>query len=298
MGDDYDIVHIDEEPYSAVTAQIARVCARRGLPFVFFAWQNIDKRIPPPFSRMRGYVFERASGGIAGTAEAAAVLRAWGFDRPIAIIPQMGIDPARFRPDPDARRRIRDQIGAGAADFVIGFGGRLVPEKGVQSLIRAVSRLSGTRLVILGDGPARGSIEAEATRCRVADRVVLRTDVPYASMPEWLNALDALALPSVRTRTWKEQFGRVLVEAMACGIAVIGSSSGEIPNVIGEAGLIFPEGDEAELVAALEQLRASPSLRARLAEAGRRRATELFSNRRIVKDTMAFYESLLAGVAA
>ncbi len=94
----------------------------------------------------------------------------------------------------------------------------------------------------------------------------LPDDVPRA-----LAEIDTLAAPSLTQPHWKEQFGRVLIEAMACGVPVVGSDSGEIPQVVGDAGLIVPEGDVAALRAALLHLAEDSSLCERLAHAGRAR---------------------------
>ena len=92
-----------------------------------------------------------------------------------------------------------------------------------------------------------------------------------------MNCCDALVLPSLSTPRWKEQFGRVLPEAMACGVPVVGSSSGNIPAMIGDAGIIVPEGDSRAIAAALRSLADDPDLYARLRAAGRKRVEEQLS---------------------
>src|SRR5690606_12988801 len=166
-----DLVHIDEEPYSAATFQLARHCVRTHTPFIFFAWQNLHKRIPPPFGAMRSYVFRRAAGAIAGTEAAADVLRAHGWSGPTAVIPQLGVDTTRFRPDPAARMGLHRRLGASDDEVFVGFGGRLVPEKGVVLLVRAIAGVPGTRLIVLGDGPERERLESLAESLGIAERV-------------------------------------------------------------------------------------------------------------------------------
>jgi glycosyltransferase involved in cell wall biosynthesis len=112
-------------------------------------------------------------------------------------------------------------------------------------------------------------------------------------MPAFHRSLDVLVLPSRTTPSWKEQFGRVLIEAMACERAVVGSSSGEIPQVIGEAGLIFPEGDHATLTTQLQRLLVEPDLRQRLGAAGRRRVLERFTMAQVAAQTVALYQRLV-----
>ncbi len=287
-----DLVHIDEEPYSAVSAQMAWHCRRRDVPCCFFAWQNLAKRIPPPFGALRGYVFRTARGGIAGTEAAAAVLRGWGWHGPLAVIPQFGVDTTHFRPDATARARVRERIGAGGA-FVLGYAGRLVPEKGVHLLFPSIREQTALRLLIVGDGPQRASLESAARSAGIADRIHFAGRIDSRRIPDWLNAMDALALPSLRTHGWMEQFGRILVEAMACGVPVIGSRTGEIPAVIGDAGLLVPEGDAAALAAAVAVLAGSAQHRALYAERGRSRVEARFTNEHIASETYGFYRRLL-----
>src|SRR5258708_6570018 len=111
-----------------------------------------------------------------------------------------------------------------------------------------------------------------------------------------MNILDVLVLPSRTTRGWREQFGRVLVEAMACETPVVGSSSAEIPKVIGQPGLVFPEGDVAALTEQLRSLYDRPDLAACLGAKGRVRALERFTHRRIAEETVKVYRQVLGGV--
>ena len=97
-----DIVHIDEEPYNAATVHACRVARAHGARVVFFAWQNLQRRYPPPFRWFERYVFGRAA-GIAGTATAAKVLRAKGFAGRLAVVPQFGVDPELLRARPGSR---------------------------------------------------------------------------------------------------------------------------------------------------------------------------------------------------
>jgi glycosyltransferase involved in cell wall biosynthesis len=293
-----DLVHIDEEPYSAVTSQLAWLCTRGGTPFVFFAWQNLRKRLPPPFGALRSYVFRHAAGAIAGTDAAGDVLRAGGWSGPVAVIPQLGVDPGRFRPDPAAYAALHRRLAVTDDEVFIGYGGRLVREKGVDLLVRAVAGVPGTRLIILGDGPERAALERQAEVLGVAERVAFAGHIPSLEVPRWLAALDLLVLPTVGRRGWVEQFGRILIEAMACGVPVIGSRSGEIPRVVGEAGVLIAERDERALTEAISMLAARPDLRAGLGARGRARVLDRFTNDRIAGDTVAFYRTVTSGVRA
>jgi glycosyltransferase involved in cell wall biosynthesis len=146
------------------------------------------------------------------------------------------------------------------------------------------------RLRLIGDGVQKPQLLARAAALGVRARVELlewTSDVPGE-----LRRLDALALPSRTTKNWKEQFGRVLIEAMSCGVPVIGSSSGEIPNVIGDAGMIFPEGDVPALAAAIRRLAGDPALRAELGRGGRARVLERYTQAALARQYYEVYRSM------
>ncbi|HEX6512756.1 MAG TPA: glycosyltransferase, partial [Chloroflexota bacterium] len=116
---------------------------------------------------------------------------------------------------------------------------------------------------------------------------------PSTGMPALYSRMDCLALPSLTTPAWKEQFGRAAVEAMACGVPVVGSDSGEIPHVLGEAGLVVPEGNAGALAAALQRLHDDAPKRHAMAEKGRRRVEERFTQRQIARETYEFYRGII-----
>jgi glycosyltransferase involved in cell wall biosynthesis len=173
-----------------------------------------------------------------------------------------------------------------------------VPEKGLDTLIDAVEQLirSGepqpVRLRIIGDGPHRSDIARYAEK--LGNVVQFAAAMPPAQVAQQLHQIDALVLPSRTTPVWKEQFGRVLIEAMACGVPVIGSDSGAIPEVIGEAGLIFPEGDASALADCLRRLIDSPVLRAELAQRGMERVQAHYTQVHIAQRTLEFYRQMLS----
>jgi glycosyltransferase involved in cell wall biosynthesis len=121
----------------------------------------------------------------------------------------------------------------------------------------------------------------QARQLGLEGRVHLPGVVHNADLPTLMNALDAFVLPSEMRRNWREQFGRVVVEAMSCGVPVVGSDSGEIPNVLGEAGLVFHEGEAGALASCLRSLLSDPAMRGRLSQAGRARVLELYSTERV-----------------
>lgn len=279
-----DIVHIDEEPYNLATWQALYHARRAGAKSLFFSWQNIDRRYPPPFRWGESWVLKNVDYALMGTDSAAQVWRAKGYTGPYRVVPQFGVDPDLFAPQPPAADR----------PFTMGYFGRLVEEKGIHHLLEAVAQLEGDwRLNIIGDGPQRSSLEAQAARLNINQRIRWQPLLPSAEMPAQYAALDAYVLPSLTRPNWKEQFGRVLTEAMASGVPVIGSDSGAIPDVIGEAGLIFPEGDVNTLMAHLRRLQTDPALRENLARLGRDRTLAHFTHQRIAQATITVYGDML-----
>jgi len=280
-----DVVHIDEEPYNLATWQAMRLSASVGAKALFFTWQNLNRRYPPPFRWFEAYNFRHAACAIAGNQDASLVLRTKGFAKPVAVIPQFGVDTERFAPSGGRSAH---------APFAIGFVGRVVPEKGVDLLLDAAAGLPGDwRLLYIGEGPARAPLESSARSAGLSSRVEFHSRVPSVDMPPWLHRMDVLVLPSLTRPNWKEQFGRVLIEAMACGVPVVGSDSGEIPHVIGDAGLVFPEGDVDALRAMLRGLMDDEAQRDRLAMLGRERVLAHFTHEQVAAATYRVYRDML-----
>jgi glycosyltransferase involved in cell wall biosynthesis len=282
-----DIVHIDEEPYNLATWHALYHARRAGAKTLFFSWQNIARRYPPPFGWGERWTLGAADYAIAGTESAAEVWRAKGYRGKLAVIAQFGTDPALFQPAQTRPER----------PFTVGYFGRLVEEKGIAVLLRAAAQLqSDWRLILLGGGPQRDELARLAEDLGVAERVEFRAQVPSTAMPAQYHDLDVLALPSLTRPNWKEQFGRVLVEAMASGIPVVGSKSGAIPDVIGDGGLVVPEGDANALAAALHRLCADPALRADLGGRGRARAIDHFTHESVAAATVEVYREMMRPV--
>lgn len=278
-----DIVHIDEEPYNLATWQALYHARRNGAKSLFFSWQNIHRRYPPPFNLGERRVLRHVDYAIMGTQSAAEIWRDKGYAGPLRVIPQFGVDPDLFQPAPARPDR----------PFTIGYFGRLVEEKGLHLLLDAVAQINDDwRVQITGGGPERSALETQAARLKIADRVQFCDFIPSTGMPAQYHELDTFVLPSLTRRNWKEQFGRVLVEAMASGVPVIGSDSGAIPDVIGEAGLIFPEGDTAALSAHLSLLIHDPDLRQRLCQHGRERVVAHFTHRSVAQATVEVYREM------
>lgn len=279
------IVHIDEEPYNLAAWQALYHARNVGAKSLFFSWQNIQRDYPFPFNWGEGWVMKNSDYALVGTDSAGDVWRAKGYTGRIKTIPQFGTDTDLFKPQDEIIQR-RD-------GFTIGYIGRLVEEKGVQILLQAAAKLSGEwSLRILGSGPYKHELMTLASSLGILSRVTFDSPLNSTDIPPYYHQLDVLVLPSLTRPNWKEQFGRVLVEAMSSGVPVIGSNSGAIPGVIGEAGYTVPEGNVDELAETLQTLHDDFSLRAHLSMLGRERVLSCFTHEQIANETVAVYHEM------
>lgn len=293
----FDIVHCWEEPYIYAGYQLGRAVRRHSnAKLVYRSAQSLSKRYPPPFSWFERWSKANANGWIAGGGLVFENLAKRGYDPAKGRVLSLAVDTTLFQPATDvAKSAVRAELGLVLAGPLIGFLGRLTIAKGVPLLLQAVEGLPVDlpwSLLLLGSGPEEAHIMNWARRRGLQDRVRVRL-VRHDEVPRFLGAMDVLAAPSQTTPQWKEQFGRMLIEAFACGVPVIGSDSGEIPYVIGDAGMIVPEAEPALWTAALTALLTDPARRERLVQLGLARAQE-FSAVALAKQYASFYRSLLA----
>ena len=268
-----DVLHIEQEPVSLVTAQW--LWASRGLPLkiTFFTWENIARRLSPPQRWIESWTLNQAKGCVAGNTEAASLLRAKGFSGKIVVSPILGIDSPSCHSEP----RSGEESLAPPKVFTVGFAGRLVKEKGIGVLNDAVCGLDA-RLLAVGRGPEQVNGEVMG-------------GVRPEQVNDYLRQMDILVLPSLTTPKWKEQFGRVLIEAMACGTPVVGSDSGAIPETVGDARLIVPEGDVAALRAAIVRLKDDAKLRTKLSRRGLERVKR-WSHENVAQELIGLWQSI------
>ena len=289
----WDIVHAWVEPYVVAGFQIARGTPR-GASLIFSTFQNLSKRYPPPFNAIESNNLWRSSGW---TAFGQTVAETLG-DRPVyrnlptRMIP-LGVDSDHFQPDPEAGRRLKESLGwSEDGPPIVGYLGRFVPEKGLDLLMKALdSRPSETwRALLVGGGPMEGALRSWGEGH--GDRVRIVTGVPHDDVPRHLAAMDLLAAPSLTTPKWREQLGRMLLEAMAMGVAVVASDSGEIPHVVADAGLIVPEGNLIAWSNALGQLIEDRPARQALALRGLDRARTVYAWPVIARQFLDFFREV------
>jgi glycogen synthase len=205
----------------------------------------------------------------------------------VHVVPN-GVDTAIFRPLPPAGARAALGLPNG---FLFACAGRLSREKGVHHALRALSRADApdARLLIIGDGEERGSLERLTSELELANRVVFAGAQPPEKMPAFLSAADAFLFPTERD----EAAPLVLPQAMACGLPVVASTRGGITEVIdrpGENGILVPPGDVPALAAAATSLYRDEELRRRVAEGAVARVRDAYTIERMIASTVAVYE--------
>jgi len=293
LDSSWDVVHVWEEPYVAACAQVASAARARAC-LVPATFQNIAKSYPPPLTQFERRVMRRANGWIAFGESVHEVQhgRPGYATVPSRVIPP-GVDTLRFRPDGEARTAVRASLGWNDDTPVVGFLGRFVQSKGLAVLMNALKEARQPwRALFVGGGPMERDLSAFASAH--PGRVRVLTGVAHDDVPRHLNAMDLMCAPSQTTRAWREQFGRMLIEAMACGIPVVASRSGEIPHVMGDAGVLVDESDAAHWTAAIDRLLTEPKSRADLSARGLGRVHEKFAWPIVARAHLTFFEELLS----
>lgn len=268
---------------------------------VFFTWWNLPYTLKFPISLLETYNLKNTDGLVVGNQDGAEILKQHGYHGPVQVMPQLGVDESLFHPQPQPE--LAAQLGIQPDEFVVGFVGRFVEEKGILTLGKALAGLRDRpwKWLLLGRGPLKETLMQQAQADGIGDRLIWVESVPHADVPCYINLMNTLVLPSQTTYQfktltsvgWKEQFGHVLIEAMACQVPVIGSDSGEIPYVIGKGGLIFPEGDASALGDRLQTLMQQPGTAIELAKRGYERVMTQYTNRALANQLLSFYQTLL-----
>ena len=288
-----DILHVEEgtDAFSYFQALLYRRVFAPRAKTLFFTWKNFEKTLNFPFTFFERFNLIRSDAAICGNTDARDILRKKGYENPVHVMPLLGLDAELFQ------RRAQPELATslGLRGTVIGFIGRFVPEKGVMDLLEEFARLEGERtLLLIGGGTLEADLRRRAEELGVADRVRIVLSIPHAEVPKYINLMDLLVLPSYTVPHWKDQFGQVLVQAMASEVPVLGSTHAEIPNVIGDAGFTFEERNRDDLRAKMQMLLADAALRAEYGPKGRRRVLDHFTNTRIAEKTWAVYQKLLS----
>ncbi len=280
------VIYAEEEPWSVASWQALRLARKANIPFFFFTWENVWKSYKIISQSILMNVLSHSAGAVAGNMEAGLLLQRRGYTKPTIILPQYGVstDFPQTKTESPATAESRKPL--------LVYIGRLEHEKGVSVLLDAFGKISAqSSLLIVGNGSAKAELVARAERMKLTDRIRFIDAVPHSEISSYLSIADILVLPSLTTPSWKEQFGRVLIEAMVCGAAVIGSNSGAITEVIGDAGIVFREGNSDDLAERISVLLRNSSLRAEYIRKGKERAITHFSDSSIAERLYNFLSS-------
>jgi glycosyltransferase involved in cell wall biosynthesis len=286
-----DIVQYESDLETLGSAELvlARAALARQARLIGYTWQNILRRRRLAVRWLVHMNLRAADHMICSSTEAVTVIRRQGYLRGASVMPLVGVDRRLFNPRPS--RQVRESLGLDC--LVVGYVGRLIPEKGLDVLLRAFQQLpQAGHLLIVGDGSERATLMALAESLGIGSRCRFQTGVAYDLVPDYMNAMDVLVLPSRTTPHWKEQFGRVLVEAMACQVAVVGSDSGAIPEVIGCPECVFPEGDSVALASILRRLADDSLARAAIACRGCQRVQNEYTTERLAQRLLALWRRM------
>ena len=264
-----DAIYVHHEPYALATFQLYMANSMTGdKPIGFYAAQNILKKHPFPFEMSERWVFGKSKFAFPVTEGALSVLQSKGYDGGGAHVLPLAVDTNVYQPNTEWAAEKRLEFGIGSDEFVIGYLGRLVEEKGLATLLKSLKKLpfDRWRCLLVGSGPHEPALRTLVSELGCSDRVQFVGYVPHEQASKWLSLFDVLVLASETRPHWKEQFGRVLLEAMACGTPVLGSDSGEIPTLIRKTGggMTFHEGDTDALAEKLVLLREQPQMRMEL----------------------------------
>lgn len=246
-----DVLLSAQEPWSLSGFQAAWLSRKLNAPFVFQTNQNIFKRYPLPFSWIEDFSYRTAEMALAYSEEARGVMVRKGLKRPSEVVPY-ATDISLFKKTDS--RALRDELGL-SDSLVLGYMGRFVPEKGIDTLVEAMRILHkqksnvNIKALMVGTGPEEEHLRRLIAEAGLQSYFVFTGAVPHLQASDYMNCIDIFVLPSRTTPTWKEQFGRVIIEALACGIPIVGSDSGQIPILIEETGggLVFAEGNATDL---------------------------------------------------
>jgi glycosyltransferase involved in cell wall biosynthesis len=266
-----DVIYVHHEPYGLATAQFLRAArSRPSIRLGFYSAQNIQKDYPWPVSALERDVYSRAHFAVPVTAEVSAVLRAKGYRGAIDVVP-LPVDCDALANPPGSPV---------AGHLTLGYVGRLADEKGVADLLNALARVRDKPVscLVAGNGPAADELHRLAAQLDIADRVEWLGYVPHHEVNSVYSRVDALVVPSRTVPGWKEQFGRVVVEALAAGKPVIASDSGSLPALLEqtEGGWTFREGSADELARIIRTLLENPDERHATGIRGARAVRRLF----------------------
>jgi glycosyltransferase involved in cell wall biosynthesis len=294
----FDLIHT-WELFTDWTSQAIEAKERFGTPLAIMVWDNIPFNMERNAERRR--LKERAAEAgdvfIVHTERSRRMLDMENVPEDRVVLMDPGVDTNAFAPGP----RDRSAFGLGDDEFVILFVGWMLPRKGIDFLILALRELVKDpdlarmkfRLAIVGTGPGRQRVEKLLERTGLTDHVTFLGSVRYDRMPDVFRAADVFALPSIAMPDWQEQFGMAIIEAMACGVPVVTTLSGAIPEMTDDNAVLCQPNDFVSLFEAIRQLALDKEERVELSARGREHALRRFTLERFAASLADAYAPLV-----
>lgn len=289
-----DVIHVEQGVHAFSYFQVILFSRLLGLKpkFSFFTWVNWRQKYSLKY-RLTWKLIEKinlffSSGAVVGNHDAKDILQEMCALDNVCVLPQLGVNQQIFQAATQTFKPRKKYIG---------YVGRMTPEKGIFHLAESFASLQEAfpnwNLLFVGGGPAEKQLIDYSVERRLLDRIEFREPVSHEQVADVMREIDVLVLPSYDTPDWKEQFGHVLIEAMACKVPIIGSTGGEIPNVIADSGLVFPQKDITKLTDSLSSLMNDEALRKELGEKGYQRMQKNYSHEVIADKTYTFWRGLM-----
>ena len=293
-----EVIYLMEEPFSLFAIQVLtlRAILFPNTPVIFFTWTNLslrqfDYRPSVWYSNVSRWVLPRMQYGLTANSDGIQVLLKENFTAPTKIV-GYGVDTNSFRlVSEDTKVSLRRRLDIPDEATIIGFIGRMIWMKGLDLLLDSFAKLKSNSdkpliLLLVGSGKEETEILSRANEMGLSSSICHVASVAQTEVPPYIALMDILVLPSRRVGMWAEQFGRVLVEAMAARTLVIGSSSGAIPEVIGDAGFVFKENDVDDLYQVLFHIVNLPDIeKNRMLMIGEERAAKQYSWKRFAEES-------------
>jgi len=265
LAEKFDIFHT-ADPHYYYSYQLARLRKKRLIKkLIVTSWETIpfnNERIKKK-REIKRFVLKQADYFICYTSKAKECLIKEGVDKRKIEVVRLGVDLDKFK----IRNLKFKNTSQNAKSINVLFAGRMVKEKGIDDLKKAIVNLPDVNLIVANS-------------------------INYQEMPRVYNQADILIMPSKKTKTWEEQYGMVLVEAMASGLPIVAYDTGAISEVLGETGIMVKENDIVFLIRNLKKLISDKDLRTKIGRIERKRAKLEFDSIKTNKKITEIYKKI------
>lgn len=294
LSSDFDIFHT-ADPHYYYSYQLAKLRSSNKISCLLTtSWETIPFNNETIIKKreMKRFVLQNSDQFLCYTIKAKNCLIKEGIENHKIHVIRIGVDLNRFKAQSVKRKIIN-----------ILFVGRLVEEKGILDLYESFRNIQQSvnniskkvNLIIIGDGRLKTKLINYINKDGLDKFVKIETK-PYDEIPNVYNNADIFVLPSKTTKTWEEQYGMVLIEAMATGLPIIAYRSGAIPEIVENAGILIDEGNVSDLSNTLVQLIADCNLRLKLGKIGRIRVEKEFDSKKQAKKLKKLYENICSRI--